>query len=105
MSSHPSTSPSYSIGSSHSTASDLSAASIGRLYTSPASRYFKDQHGRSLLLHGCSVSGLNKLPTFPNGFTHLAEGFFDHETVSFVGRPFPLEEACVFSCVLWFESS
>jgi hypothetical protein len=40
------------------------------------------------------VSGLNKLPTGPTvGFTHNPDGFFDHENVTFVGRPFPLDEA------------
>lgn len=87
---HPSLSPSYAIGSSQSTASSHKSSGIINLH--PASRYFQDQYGRSLLLHGANVSGLSKLPVEPCGFTHLAEGFFEHETVDFVGRPWPLEE-------------
>ena len=30
---------------------------------------------------------------YPNGATYIREGFFAHKEVSFVGRPFPLEEA------------
>lgn len=86
---HPSLSLSYAVGSSGATASSLTGVSLN----ASNGRYFKDQHARSLLIRGCSVSGLNKLPTEPNGFTHLADGFFDHETVTFIGRPFPLEEA------------
>ena len=29
----------------------------------------------------------------PDGATYIREGFYDHRNVSFVGRPFPLEEA------------
>jgi len=42
--------------------------------------YFKDAHGRYLFLHGVNVSGSSK---FPASF----------EPVSYVGKPFPLEDA------------
>ena len=54
--------------------------------------WFKDEHNRTLLLRGVNLGGSNKVP-YPNGATYLREGFFEHREVSFVGRPFPLEEA------------
>ncbi|GAA5899696.1 uncharacterized protein JCM6883_005961 [Sporobolomyces salmoneus] len=93
---HPSLSPDYSIGSSNSCATSLSPDSIGPNPLDPSrGRYFLDSYGRRVLLHGANVSGLNKLPSQPNGETHLelGEKFFDGEGISFVGRPWPIDES------------
>ncbi|KAG0280861.1 hypothetical protein BGZ95_008288 [Linnemannia exigua] len=56
-------------------------------------RWFRDSQNRTLLMRGVNLCGSSKLPTTPNGSSHLNEGFFDHRNVCFLGRPFPRDQA------------
>lgn len=52
--------------------------------------WFRDDHGRRILLRGVNLAGSSKYPL--NAPTHKADGFFDTSKISFVDRPFPLAE-------------
>lgn len=75
-------------------ASDLSEAALGGPI-SIRDGHFVDPHGRILALRGFNIAGASKVPTKPDGFTHLwdSQSFYQHRTVDFTGRPFPLSEA------------
>jgi hypothetical protein len=55
--------------------------------------HWVDAEGRRLVLRGANLGGDCKVPVRPDGDTRLKEGFYDGRNVSFVGRPFPLDEA------------
>ncbi|KAF3918393.1 hypothetical protein ABW20_dc0103943 [Dactylellina cionopaga] len=56
---------------------------------------FHDKHGREVLLRGLNLASDTKFPANPAVPSHVADGFFDGDNVSFVGRPFSLEDADV----------
>ncbi|BFZ56443.1 hypothetical protein PYCC9005_003489 [Savitreella phatthalungensis] len=52
--------------------------------------------GRELHLRGINLSGDSKFPTKPDVPSHVGgDIFWEYEKISFVGRPFPLDEADV----------
>lgn len=53
--------------------------------------HFIDEFGRTLLLRGINLGGGSKLPGLAEPSS--SAGFYQHRTVSFVNRPFPLDEA------------
>ena len=56
-------------------------------------RTFRDTENREVTLRGINVAGDAKLPVFPDLPSHQPDGFYKGDNVSFVGRPFSIEES------------
>lgn len=54
---------------------------------------FHDSRGREVIIHGINLAADSKFPARPDIPSHQPDGFWDGDNVSFVGRPFALEEA------------
>lgn len=54
---------------------------------------FRDPLNREVTLRGINIAGDAKYPRTPNVPSYSPDHFFDADNVSFVGRPFSLEDA------------
>ena len=56
-------------------------------------RIFRDTANREITLRGINVAGDAKFPTSPDVPSNVPDHFFEGDNLSFVGRPFTIEEA------------
>lgn len=54
---------------------------------------FREPNGREIVLRGINVAGDAKYPKNPDIPSYINDNFFEADDVSFVGRPFSLEDA------------
>ena len=54
---------------------------------------FRDPENREVTLRGINVAGDAKFPASPDVNSHTKDHFFEGDNVSFVGRPFSIDEA------------
>jgi Glycoside hydrolase family 5 C-terminal domain/Cellulase (glycosyl hydrolase family 5) len=63
------------------------------LFTTDKDGNFRDSSGRVILLRGINLDGSSKLPNGVTTYTLQDDNYWDGDKVSFVGKPFSLEEA------------
>lgn len=56
-------------------------------------RIFRDPQNREVTLHGINCAADAKFPAKPDQPSHIPDNFFDGDNVSFVNRPFSLEDS------------
>lgn len=56
-------------------------------------RTFRDSENREVTLHGINAAADAKYPATPDIPSHVGDKFFEGDDVSFVGRPFSVEDA------------
>lgn len=54
---------------------------------------FRDSQNREVTIRGINLDGSAKYPSRPDIPSNVSEGFYDGNDVSFVGRPFALDDA------------
>lgn len=54
---------------------------------------FRDPQNRQVTLHGINCAADAKFPATPDQPSHVSEKFFDGDNVSFVNRPFSLQDS------------
>lgn len=54
---------------------------------------FKDPQNREITLRGINVAGESKYPANPDVPTYVSDKFFDADNVSFVNRPFSIQDS------------
>src|SRR5436305_13463265 len=54
---------------------------------------FRDSLGREVILRGINVAADAKYPSQPDQPSHVPDDFFDADKLSFIGRPFSIDEA------------
>lgn len=75
------------------TASTLSIIAMPPLRLRIEGRIFRDSKNREVTIRGINCAGDAKYPATPDLPSHVSEKFFEGDDVSFVGKPFSVDEA------------